>query len=290
MVTAPVHSFLDPGFVPQVHWLEPAGRKRFVADPFGVVDNGRRFVFCELFDYRRDKGVIACFEVDERFNRGPLTTVIDLPHHASYPFIIHHEGTYYCVPETVYAREVAIFAATDFPYRWERAGTLIAHFAANDSTIVQHGGRWWLFCTDYDRGFDRALCIWHAPDLMGPWRQHSGNPVKIDNSAACCAGALFVHDDTLYRPAQDCSSGYGNSVALQRVDRLSAGGFSERTIATVRPQRGRYGDGLHTLSPLGDWTLLDGRRDAPDADVAVGLAKKSARRVLNALTARTRHR
>ena len=50
---------------------------------------------------------------------------------------------------------------------------------------------------------------------------------------------------------------------LKRVDRLDPCGFDERPVARVTPpSAGPYRDGCHTLSDLGDRTLVDavGRR------------------------------
>jgi hypothetical protein len=65
----------------------------------------------------------------------------------------------------------------------------------------------------------------------------------------------------LYRPAQDCSNTYGARVVLNRVLVLTPGAFCEEAAATVDPDpKGRYPGGLHTLSKLGNQTLIDGKR------------------------------
>ena len=60
--------------------------------------------------------------------------------------------------------------------RWVQAGILIRDFAALDFTVIQHDGRWWLFCSCQDDLRDAKLYIWHADDLFGPWEQHASNP------------------------------------------------------------------------------------------------------------------
>jgi len=65
----------------------------------------------------------------------------------------------------------------------------------------------------------------------------------------------------LYRPAQDCSRTYGGRVIINRVLTLTPLAFRETQVATVEPDRtGRYPAGLHTLSQVGDITLIDGKR------------------------------
>lgn len=283
VVRAPVTRLLDPQYEPQIEWLEPLKGYQFMADPFGIVANGRRYVFCERYDFRVGKGDIVYFELDENLKLTPPKSVIALEHHASYPFIFEHGGTYYCVPETYQAREVALYAATGFPQRWARVATLLANLAANDSSLIHYKDRWWLFCTDYDRGFDSALCIFHAQSLVGPYEPHAKNPVKLDNASACSAGALFTYENNLYRPAQDCSRGYGERTVILRIDELTPDAFTETPVRTVTPDPQRYTRGLHTLSPLGEWTLVDGLSYRVEADAVIAAMRHSvgsgARRV-----------
>jgi hypothetical protein len=76
-------------------------------------------------------------------------------------------------------------------------------------------------------------------------------------------GTPFHHDGALYRPAQDCSVTYGGRIVINRVLRLSPTAFEEEPVSTVEPDPdGPFPDGLHTLSSLGNVTLVDGKRRA----------------------------
>src|SRR5438874_1213590 len=57
---------------------------------------------------------------------------------------------------------------------------------AVDPTLLEHGGRWWLFCTL--PGDDARLYVFHAANWHGPWVPHAGNPVKVDPSSSRAAG------------------------------------------------------------------------------------------------------
>jgi hypothetical protein len=179
----------------------------------------------------------------------------------SYPFLLRHGGDVYCIPETGQAREIAHYRARHCPDDWERAATLIADFPAIDSTVFQHDGRWWLFCTDGESGPQTTLHAWHAAHLLGPWTPHAQNPLKTDARTARPAGTPFEHRGQLYRPAQDCTHGYGGAVVINRVLRLTPTEFAEAAAARVEPDpQGPYPEGLHTVSAAGDVTLVDGKR------------------------------
>ncbi len=274
----------------RIRWLPPVSRRRYRADPFGVEVDGALRVMAEEFDHRARVGRLVSFRVDRGGRRdspetpGPaaersapatdsgqeiespssprgIPAETDGAVHVSYPYLFRHEGSTYCVPETSGVRAVRLYRARDFPDEWEGVTTLVEDFAAVDPTIFRHDDRWWLLCTDLDRGSDTHLHAWWAAELTGPWTPHPLNPLKTDVCSSRPAGTPFRHGGALYRPAQDCSTSYGAALVLNRVVELSPARFREVTVRHLRPDPdGPYPDGLHTLSSVGDRTLVDGKR------------------------------
>ena len=256
---APIASVLDGG-LPPIRWFPEQGPSRYLADPFPASSNGALWALVEDYDYRTHRGLISALDLNDWASKP--RPAIDAGVHASYPYVFESAGRFWCVPETYQAKEVRLYRAVEFPDVWELHATLIEGVAALDSTVIQHNGFWWLFCTDRDEGSNTKLRIWFAPDLAGPWAPHPLNPVKTDVRSSRPAGTPFVSDGILYRPAQDGSDSYGGSISINRVDRLTPTTFAEEVVVTVNPPRqGRYRDGLHTISVVGNRIVLDGRRD-----------------------------
>jgi hypothetical protein len=179
----------------------------------------------------------------------------------SYPYLLQYKGEIYCIPETHQAGEISLYKAQEFPYRWTKVTSLVSNFAGVDSTVFQYENRWWLACVDQHTGPYDKLFIWHAPDLCGPWRAHEANPVKTDPHSSRPAGTPFAHDGYLYRPSQDCSRAFGGRIVLNRMLKLTPTEFKEEQAAVVEPDSsGPYPDGTHTLSSVGNVTLIDGDR------------------------------
>jgi hypothetical protein len=149
-----------------------------------------------------------------------------------------------------------------FPDRWVKVAALLENIAIVDATLFRHEGIWWLAGSEAAaKGATCELSLWYASVLTGPWRAHRGNPVKIDVRSARPAGTPFHENGVLYRPAQDCSRTYGGRVIINRVVTLTPTEFAEVEAATVAPDpHGRYPAGLHTLSQVGEITLIDGKR------------------------------
>jgi len=262
LVEAPIDAFLAPGFRPEVRWLPAAGPGRLQADPFALEHEGRWWVLYEALEHAGGRGYLVARELLPDGGFGPEREVLRRPFHLSYPYLVQDAGELYCVPESFEAGEVALYRACSFPDGWERVAALLPCFRGIDSTFVRHAGRWWCFTTEKGSGHDRALHLFHAADLRGPWHAHARNPVKLDPRSARGAGTPFVHQDALYRPAQDCSRIHEERVTLNRVVELTPATFREELVTTVEPLgRGPYPHKLHTLSAAGPRTLVDGCRE-----------------------------
>jgi hypothetical protein len=274
IVNDPIHVFLSKGFRAQVRWLPAPPEHRFSADPFAVRLEGVLHILFEDYNYRTSRGCISAIATnDDSFSL--LRGVIERAHHLSYPFLLEHEDQIYCVPESYQDNEVSLYKATQFPSRWVKVASLVIDFCGLDSTVFQYEGRWWLFATDESDGPDHKLKVWHAPGLLGPWRPHAANPVKMDIRSARSAGTPFVYDGHLYRPSQDCSESYGKRVVINRVTRLTPTEFREEQISVVNAdERGPYPDGLHTISAAGNLTVVDGLRNVFVGKDLLGLTYK----------------
>lgn len=243
---------------PAVTWL-PLRRDRFAADPFGIERDGVLHVFFEDFDQRTARGAIAHLTVARDGTVSDPEVVLDPGVHASYPYLIEHDGSVFMLPETSAAGELILYESVEFPGRWRPAVTLLPGIPAADATIVEFEGRWWLFATRADRGANQNLFVWYASTLFGPWTSHALNPVKTDARSARPGGTPYVFGGRLHRPSQDNSRAYGGRLVINEVGILTPDAFAERAVSVIGPWPGSpYQGGLHTLSAVGERTLIDG--------------------------------
>lgn len=289
----PIHQLLVPECTPEVKWIDETDGSQFRADPFGVEENGNLFVAFEEYSYKAGKGVISgvLMSGDEVCETRPF---LDPPFHVAYPYLIAVDGDVYCIPETFEANEIGLYRLERFPWEWSKVGTLIAGGMFVDPTCVHYDDRWWLFCTQREkRGHSLRrtqnvdLFVYYADKLMGPWESHCNNPVKTDVRTARPAGTPFVHEGVLYRPAQDCSSEYGSSIVINKVLALTPDEFHERTVARISPVP-PYTNGAHTISAVGDKTLIDGKRRVLNSGDVVRKAKEQLASLFHRRSTRAR--
>jgi hypothetical protein len=264
IVRRPIQDFLKPNFQAEIDWLPRPRLREYLADPFGLRLGQDLHILCEEYSYKTGKGTIVHIELREgniSGAEGIKRPAINLPVHMSYPFLFQHDARIYCVPETHEANEISLYEARSFPQDWVKVATLVPNIAGLDPTVFSHAGLWWLTCTDYGYNQNVHLFIYYARALKGPWLPHKNNPVKSDVRSSRPAGTPFLFDDCLFRPAQDCSCTYGGQVVINRVLKLSPDEFREEPAAAVAPASDTlYREGLHTLSAVGDITLVDSKR------------------------------
>ena len=238
----------------------PDDGARFYADPFVFRKDERTWLFLEEFPYAVGKALISVVELGPDGPLGTPRPIIERSYHLSYPFVFERDGEIWMLPETSAAHRVELLRATKFPDAWETAAILIESKDVADATIVEHDNRLWLFGSqsENDESSWDALHIWHAATLTGDWQPHERNPVLIDAGSARPAGAFFRRNGELWRPAQDCTRGYGSGLTLARITKLNEQRFSQEVQTVLYPDAAWPGIGLHTLNWSAGFEVVDG--------------------------------
>jgi hypothetical protein len=254
IVNQPIEDLALNGITSPPRWLPPCQGDGYFADPFGYSDGERSEIMLERYDYHLQRADIAAYAENR------VIPAIAEDYHLSYPFILHHGNDIYCIPETFENRTVNLYRLNRETKKWEFQKYIIEGIDAVDSTLVFHDGKWWLFCTLQEQGPNTKLFVYYSENFDGPYIPHLNNPVKTDTRSARPAGTPFSSNGRLYRPSQDCSSTYGAKVVISEITRLDEAAFEEKEVNTISPlQNSRFNKGLHTMSALGNVTLIDGK-------------------------------
>lgn len=242
----------------RVRWLPPRDHG-YHADPFGIAGGPGHpdLILAEAYDFTERLGYLVAIGPD-----GTERTVLREPFHLSFPQIVEHEGKTWLLPEAKAAGCVRLYRPDPFPERFVQGPVLIEGLAAADPTLFRDEQGFWLFAGDGASQDETALVLYHAPDLLGPWRPHPMNPIKVDLGSARPAGPLFQAQGKLWRPAQDCRTTYGGAIVLNEVLALTPELYAEREGLRLDPDpSGPCPHGLHSLTPFGDGFLVDGKRE-----------------------------
>ena len=269
------------GVLGPVQWCPRVSMLGSRADPFvWPLHEDVRIIYEEI-DRWRGLGHIRSISLP-RFSRWQRSRrEIVQPYHLSYPFIIHWQDAWYCIPESARTEGVDLYVWDAGIDSWQLKRRLLDGVAIVDATLFRHDEIWYLFGTIRGpRAYD-TLQIWWAHSLEGEWSRHASNPAKVDLRSARPAGSLFECDGNWYRPAQDCTNGYGSALTINRIDSLTPVDFRETTVSRVRPDPdGLYPDGLHTLAVYGSQIVIDGKRVGHSALLPIMKVAKRVSRLL----------
>lgn len=263
IINQPMHAVLAEGFTAEhVTWTPAMPAQSFRADPFGLWRDGHLHVFAEGFSYRYRRGYIDLLTYDAQLNLCDSRTVLREPWHLSYPFVFEAEGETWMLPEAFQSGTLTLYRARRFPDQWEPVCQIPLDGAAIDATPLFWQDRWWLFYAPSAHGKQAKqshLHIAYADRLTGPWHLHPGNPVHIDIASARPGGTPLIQGGSIILPVQDCRSTYGAAIRVLEISDLSETTFAatDRDGLRAKAWMAPYTDGLHTLSAVGDMTLID---------------------------------
>ncbi|MCC4246118.1 glucosamine inositolphosphorylceramide transferase family protein [Stappia indica] len=220
----------------------PCPALSYYADPFLWQRDGRLWLFVEEFRYPEQLGRLVAMELGEDLRPGPLTPVLPLREHASYPFLFEADGALYMLPETCSLQSLDLYVCDRFPDRWRRVRRIFEQADAVDSALFRHDGAWWILTCGKPLGQDgaRTLALYRSEDLLtGTFEPHPVNAKGIfadgDYGFGRGAGSILRDETGLLRVMQKNLTYYGQGAEVRRITRLDAQGYREEPAEPDHP-------------------------------------------------------
>lgn len=239
--------------------IPPNGR--FWADPCVLQRDGAFYIFFEDAAVKTGKGRISVIGMDDNGNCSEATAVLERRYHLSYPFVFEWQGEHYLIPESAENRSIELYHCSSFPYEWEFEHNLMENIRAYDSTLIKHGGLWWLFATTTEHegasSWDELSIFYADHPLSRDWSPHLENPVLSDVRRARPAGPIFECDGHLIRPSQDCSHRYGYALNFNRIVELNKNRYRETIVEKIEPRWTCSIQAVHSYSRAGRFAFID---------------------------------
>ena len=232
----------------------------FLADPFIVSENNKHYCFVEDYDFTKDRGCISLYELNTSTAIRHGEIIVE-PFHMSYPYVFKYQSKYYLVPESCENKDIRIYEAEEFPYKWKFLKTIFTNVDAADTTIFEKDGVWWLFSNiDPIQSGDHCseLSIFYSDDpLSDRWIPHPKNPV-ICNSLNARMGGILFDESGIYRVSQKQGiAQYGKASNINKIIDLSKTDYIEELIYTIEPNFFNNLKGTHHLHSNGEVTVFD---------------------------------
>jgi hypothetical protein len=208
----------------------PASRGQWIADPFLFEDNGRHFLFVEQYFNRLNRAGLGVYEI---VDGKPINNnvIIDNPYHMSYPCVFKYKGNYWMIPESSSNQSLNLYKASEFPLKWEQEKTLIEGRRVVDTTVFVKGND--IYLLSYEKVSDGWQLLLYKLD-MDTYSLSKISETIYNTNIGRPAGRLFEKDGKLYRPAQNCSTKYGESLFIYEVTELSDNSYEEQFAYEIK--------------------------------------------------------
>ena len=244
-------------------------KARFVADPFMIKNQEGYYLFFEVLNDKRNLGELGYAFSSDGLHWQYRKIILKEHFHLSYPYVFFWEENYYMIPECAKSGGMQLYKAKAFPEEWEHIETLIkgkgGMSALVDPSILYYNNHWYLFSYAPK---SKNLHLFTAETITGKWKEHPKSPV-VSGSAhyARPGGRVLLHENTIYRYAQDETPNYGTKVWAFRITELSKDNYSEERASEepiLYPGKEWWNkDGMHTIDAHqhkpGEWiAAVDG--------------------------------
>ncbi|MES1216421.1 MAG: hypothetical protein ABUT20_12970 [Bacteroidota bacterium] len=241
------------------NWIEIKDKFISYADPFILkTDDGNFHLLFETFTSQMQDGKIALQVLDSELKLISEKLLLSESYHVSYPFYFKENGKTYVFPEAGESNSL-------FCYEYDVLNHLLLNkikildLPVIDPTILKYEEKYWLFGTLIGKYRHSQLHIFYADHLTGPYKSHSQNPVKSSLQGTRPAGAFINVDNEIYRPSQNCSNYYGESLIINRILSLSETEFKEEIYMKLFPQKKtKFKYGMHTINGSDGVIVVDG--------------------------------
>ncbi|MEI9809897.1 MAG: hypothetical protein WDO16_19645 [Bacteroidota bacterium] len=242
-------------------WLSLEDKGISQADPFIFkTDDGRINILFESVSTSSLDGKISLMVCNDLLDPVLQKVVLDTKDHLSYPFVYKENGRIYVFPENAFSGSLNCYEFDPLQRTFINKKEVIKA-PLLDSTILKYENRYWLFATMLGDTYNSDLHIFYSDSLLGPYTPHAGNPVKQMLDGARPAGNFIEVDGAIYRPAQNCSNYYGESMTINKIKTLTTTAFSEEEYMVIEPNKNdEFNYGIHTINVVDDIIIVDGQK------------------------------
>jgi hypothetical protein len=240
-------------------WFKNSSKISFNADPFGFKINDKEYIIFEEYSQILKRGRIAIAEInnDKLINK---KIILDNKKHLSYPFILIENDDIFVICEAYKSKKLDLYKIDKSNLSLQKIREIFSNQGAIDPTIIKFNEKYWLFYSKQEKA-DENLYLAYANSLNEEFIQHPKNPIKSCKASARSGGTPFIIDNKIYRPAQNCQKFYGEKITINKINILNENDFNEEICYEISPPNSKKKIiGIHTISSIGDSTLIDGLR------------------------------
>jgi hypothetical protein len=253
----------NKSFDPDIKWFYLDSLDNFVADPFFIKSKDENFkVIFEEYPFKDDYGKISLMTIDKDFREVNQKLILDTGSHLSYPFVYYEDNRIFIFPEAAKSGKLSCYEYDPVEESLKFVKDII-DLPLRDASFLKYGDKYWIFGIISDES-DYKMYLFHSDNLLGPYNEHKKNPVKCGLNGTRSAGNFIEVDGVIYRPAQNCINGYGESIIVNKLIELNEENVSEVPYFTItlntKNRNNRAIHSLHTINQNDNILVIDGEQ------------------------------
>ena len=226
---------------------------RWFADPFILSYSEYEIVLLVEDYWDSDKlGRISKLIIDRKsFRVKDVKVVLELDSHLSFPAIMRKDDEYFIYPENSQANGLWLYnydLKTDVCSKVSQ----LSEQPLADAIVTNIFGKEQIFSTKEPNPNKNVLDVYDWQEEKKSFGRSES--ITFNENIARNAGDFFIHQGTVYRPAQECNGMYGHAVSLQKVEKTE-NGYSFTEVRRIMPPKGAFG--IHTLNTYNGLTVID---------------------------------
>lgn len=228
----------------------------WAADPFLFEYQGKTYIFAELYDYIRRRGVLGYCELKNGKNTR-WKPVIKEKYHLSYPYIVKKGKDIFVLPEAGASNSLYYYRAIKFPEKWVKERILRDNVKFADTTPIKWKDNFYGLA--YDVQHEEHYCLW----LLDFEDKEKDQKIIFDSIGyRRPAGKVFKYREKNIRPAQNCENQYGEGLIFYEYHISDKIEYSEKEICRLFPEdlnfsRSMLMDGMHTYNSNRSFEVID---------------------------------
>lgn len=203
----------------------------WAADPFVISNDGKDYLFFEMFDRFKSKGLIGYREiVDGKVSK--MRIAYEANCHLSFPFIFKKDNKFFMMPESSEGKTLDILETDSFPTGWRVYKNIVNDRRLVDSSIFEKNGETYLFTQELKDGYTFTQIDLYKieNDILVPC---SINPIVNSAFNSRLAGRVFEYNGKMIRVSQDCSEDYGKQLNFNEISCFLWDNYNEEYIKAI---------------------------------------------------------
>lgn len=232
------------------------GFRYWAADPFIFEYNNEVYIFAELYDYIKRRGVLGYYKLEGK-SRGKWKPIIVEDYHMSYPNIFRMGDEVFIMPESNACSELYMYRAVKFPDKWEKCNKLRIGVEYADTTPFEWNGEKKALTYRVTDPYHPELLLLDLEDCTHDRKLELPNVERRRS-----AGNVFEYKGKRIRPAQDCVEDYGTGIIFYEYGMTSNGEYYEDEVLELKPEQlvlshTLYLTGMHTYNCTENYEVID---------------------------------